>query len=200
MILKSQKKLSHLKKVNFWQFTKQLIKDNKAYQNYIKTEAIENKKLNKAILNINLGEEQSRKAKNLQLKTFETFNEIDEMSQKYSESVEAMGEIVQNTLGSTIKTLCGLIASTIAFKPLLKGDYKNMNYTKVLTTNMLGILLGTIPSILLSIYTTQEQKKASRIANMLATKNLTNISQNIASEAKQKSCIGAYNDFIKISN
>ena len=64
----------------------------------------------------------------------------------------------------------------------------------------LGILLGTIPSILLSIYTTQEQKKASRIANMLATKNLNNINQNIEKESKQKSCINAYNDFIKISN
>ena len=166
---------------------------------YLKEE-IDKKQMILASLNINLDEQQIKEAKNLQLKTFETFNEIDEMSQKYSESIEAMGEIVQNTLGSTIKTLCGLIASTIAFKPLMMGNYKSANYTKILTTNMLGILLGTIPSILLSIYTTQEQKKASRIANMLATKNLNNINQNIEKESKQKSCINAYNDFIKISN
>lgn len=186
-----------VKKNSFRQFIKQLVKDHKDYQNYIKTEAIENKKINKAILNINLDEHQTEDAKNLQLKTFETFNEIDEMSQKYAESVEAIGEIAQNTFGTMFKSIGIIIGSAIAFKPLLKGNYKHLNYTKMLTTQMCGALCGIVPAILIEIYTTKEQKKASRIANMLATKNLNNKSQNIEKENPQ---IGTFKNFIKSKN
>lgn len=163
------------KKINIFKFFKQAWIDNKEYRKYLKTTALENKKMNKAIVQLNLSPEQLKKAKNVQKNTFRMFNEVDDMSQKYAESIEAIGEILQNTLGTFLQTMGILLGSYFAYKPIFAGNMKNiakLNVMKIIGVQVAGLMLGLIPSILLEIFITKEQKKASRIANMLAIKNL----------------------------
>ena len=97
------------------------------------------------------------------------------MSQKYAESIEAIGEILQNTFGTFLQTMGILLGSYFAYKPIFAGNMKNLaklNVMKIIGVQVAGLMLGLIPSILLEVFITKEQKKASRIANMLAIKNL----------------------------
>lgn len=167
-------------KPNIFEFLSQVIKDNKEYKQYLKTEAIEEKKRQRALQKITLTEDQLADAKALQFKTFKTFNRVDDNSQKYSESVEAVGQIVQNpvalvgTLGGM--AIGGLIASKKANK-MLKENKVTKENSVAMGLNaaipiVLGIFVGAIPAVIFDYFITKEQKKASRIADMLAIKEL----------------------------
>ena len=97
-------KASHIKaepqKKSFFQklggsfsFLFSYLKDKKEYKKYKQTTRTENEKLQKAFKEIETTEAQKTEAKNLQKNLFTAFDEIDEMSQRYSEDVEAGSEI-----------------------------------------------------------------------------------------------------------
>ena len=97
-------KASHIKaepqKKSFFQklggsfsFLFSYLKDKKEYKKYKQTTRAENEKLQKAFKEIETTEAQKTEAKNLQKNLFTAFDEIDEMSQRYSEDVEAGSEI-----------------------------------------------------------------------------------------------------------
>ena len=97
-------KASHIKaghqKKSFFQklggsfsFLFSYLKDKKEYKKYKQTSRAENEKLQKAFKEIETTEAQKTEAKNLQKNLFTAFDEIDEMSQRYSEDVEAGSEI-----------------------------------------------------------------------------------------------------------
>ena len=79
------------KKPGILKFLSQAYKDNKEYKKYKKEHAKQEKKFYKALENIKLTPEQLKNAKQLQKNTFMTFNKVDENSQKFSESIEALG-------------------------------------------------------------------------------------------------------------
>ncbi len=79
-------------------FFPKLLKESKDYSNYKKTETKEEAKLRKALEKVEVSEAQMERAKNLQEKVFNSFEKIDEMSQKYSESAE----ILTDTVGQPI--------------------------------------------------------------------------------------------------
>ena len=81
-------------------------------------------KSHKAVEQLELSEEQLIKAKNLQKNVFKTFNKVDEMSQTYSESVEAMGQIVMQ--GSS--TLCSLAAMGVSYSMMAKMIIANIPF------------------------------------------------------------------------
>ena len=64
-------------------------KDKSEYNKYKKTTQKENEKLQKALKQIETTDSQKAEAKDLQKNVFRAFDEIDEMSQRYSEDVEA---------------------------------------------------------------------------------------------------------------
>lgn len=103
-----EKKKGFFKKIadNF-KFIPQYIKDNRAYEKYIKEERPKNEKLAKALLKVEVTDEQLKSAKHLQEKTFMSFDKMDEMSQRYSEDMEAAAEIGKN-LTSTAFSIAGL--------------------------------------------------------------------------------------------
>jgi len=74
------------------------LKDKKAYNKYIKTEAKENEKLYEALGKSEVSTAQLTEAKHLQEKTFKAFDKVDEMSQRYSEDIEAGSEIAKNSV------------------------------------------------------------------------------------------------------
>lgn len=165
--------VEEVQKPNFFKFLWQVMKDNKEYKKYLKTEAIEDKKHQKALDKITFNDEQISRAKALQQNTFKTFNKVDENSQKYSESIEAVGQIVQSPI-SIIGSLLGMgIGSLIAVKQMKAKALKGNNQDTGLIPVILGSMLGTLPAIGFDIYITKEQKKASSIAAMLAIQEMS---------------------------
>lgn len=154
------------KKENIFTFLKNAWKNNKEYNEYKKTAAKEEEKFYKAVETLNLTPEQLKDAETFQRNTFKTFNKVDEKSQKYSESIEALGQSVSLPI-SLLFTGAG---AAIGTKYLVQSG--NLKSKLQMASNMskyIGIiLLSTIPSIFINAYITKEQKKASRIANMLA--------------------------------
>ncbi|GBF22741.1 hypothetical protein tpqmel_0145 [Candidatus Gastranaerophilus sp. (ex Termes propinquus)] len=105
-----QKKGFFAKLGESFKFIKTYMQDKKAYKNYEKTERPENEKFQKALLQTELTKEQLDEAKHLQEKTFKTFDRVDEMSQRYSEDIEAGTEIAKQvvTTGFTLGSMAAL--------------------------------------------------------------------------------------------
>ena len=161
------------KRPNIFKFFIQLVKDNKEYQNYVKTEGVEQLKRHKALEQIELSEEQLQQAKNLQKNVFKTFNKVDEKSQSYSESVEAMGQLVMQG-ASTVGSLGAMGVSYAMLAKMLKNpEFGTTSLVKVVTKTLTPFVFCMLPLILIDIYTTKAQKKASRVADMLALKELS---------------------------
>jgi len=82
-----------------FKFLKTYLNDKKDYEKYQKTEGKNNEKLYDALKQTEVSQSQLKDAKHIQEKTFKAFDKIDEMSQRYSEDVEAGTEIAKNTVG-----------------------------------------------------------------------------------------------------
>jgi hypothetical protein len=166
------KPLEKAKRPNIFKFFVQLMKDNKEYQNYVKTEGVEQLKRHKALEQIELSEEQIQQAKNLQKNVFKTFNKVDEKSQSYSESVEAMGQVVMQG-ASVVGSLAAMgISYSMLAKMMASPEFGKSSLVKVVTKTLTPFVFCMLPLILIDIYTTKAQKKASRVADMLAIKEL----------------------------
>ena len=125
--------------------------------------------------------------KNIQHNTFKTFNKIDENSQKYSESIEAIGQSVQfpiETLFSTLGALFGIKYFNKAME-LFESGVKGPGATNNMIKYFAIIFLSVLPSIGINAYITKEQKKASRAADMMSIKDLEDY-RNFADYSKYK--------------
>ena len=83
---------------NNFKFLKTYSQDKKEYNNYRKTEYSQVEKMQKTLNQIEITDNQKKQAEQLQDNVFRAFDEIDEMSQKYSEDVEAGCDIAKQTL------------------------------------------------------------------------------------------------------
>lgn len=170
-------------KKGFFKFMKEAWKNSKEYDKWKKNEGAQEKKLSKALENIELTDEQLKEAKRLQYNTFKTFNKVDEKSQKYAESIEALGQSIQ----APLVQLLSLIGIGVGSKFLVKGlkskipAEKTIGFIKYFMT----VLGFTLPSIAINAYITKEQKKASRVANMLAIDEMQDY-RNFADYSKYK--------------
>ena len=156
------------KKQNVFKFLKNAWKNNKEYNNYKKTVGKEERKFFKAVEDIKLTPEQLKEAKKLQKNTFRTFNKVDENSQKYAESIEALGQ----SIGYPIITFFSVIASIFAVPYLNKEAKTQIERTQNYAKYFGIIALSLIPAIIINAIITKEQKKASRIADMKAIEEL----------------------------
>lgn len=159
------------RKEGLFKFLAHAWENNKEYNNYKKTTAKQEEKFYKAIETLELTPEQMKDAQTLQRNTFKTFNKVDEKSQKYSESIEALGQAIALPV-SLLFTGIGVVIGT---KYLTRGVKSNSklemasNFSKYLS----AILLSILPSIGINALITKEQKKASRIADMLAINEMS---------------------------
>lgn len=171
------KSVEHKKKPNIFIFLKQLLKDNKEYTQYLKNEGELELKRHKAVEKLKLTDEQIHQAKVLQNNVFKTFNTVDEKSQTYSESVEAMGQSVKQGvafIGSMAATVFSLRNIYKELDNIAAGESakKQNSIIKAVTKALTPFVWVVLPIIAVDIYTTQAQKKASRVADMLALKEL----------------------------
>ena len=153
-------------KTGIFKFLKEAWKNNKEFEKWKKTEGAKEKNLSKAMESVELSEEQMKDAKRLQHNTFKTFNKVDENSQKYAESLEALGQTIQYP----VNLIFSIIGMFLGFKHLdkLSGAKTVKESLKPIFEYTSIILLSTVPSILINAFITKEQKKASRVADMLA--------------------------------
>ncbi len=113
-------------------FLKQYYKDNKEYQEYKKTAHQNREKLQKALADVKITDKQREEAENLQKKVFMAFEEIDEISQRYSEDVEAGSEIAKNVINQVwgLASAGAIALSGIAFA---KGKFPVTKIANTLT-------------------------------------------------------------------
>lgn len=149
-------------KQSFISSVKNLIIDNNKYNKYMKENNANNIKQRKAREQIDLTPEQEKRAKQLQNNTFNMFNKLDEKSQTYAESAEAIG----NGAVSIIATIAAL-PCTIATLGMSKKSSKGG-----LVKNILSIASSMAIPIAANFIITKDQKNASRVANMQAIKEL----------------------------
>jgi len=129
-------------KTGIFSFLMRAYKDNKEYNRYKKTGAIAEKRFFKAVESLELTPEQIKDAKRLQKNTFKTFNKVDENSQKYSESVEALGQAAYTPLG----VIFALVGATLGLKYLNKIFAAKTNITKIIKN-----IKNTINNVLIGI-------------------------------------------------
>ena len=156
------------KKQNIFAFLVSAIKNNKEYKKYQKTVGKEERKFYKAAEKLDLSEQQLKDAKRLQKNAFRTFNKVDENSQKFAESIEALGQ----SIAYPINLVIGLIATAIGAPYLLKVATSKKDVYNNLSKYIGIVMLSAIPAMLINTYITKEQKKASRIADMNAIQDL----------------------------
>ena len=174
------------KKTNILKFLLEASKHNKEFKKWQKTEGAREKNLSKALENIELTDEQYKDALRLQHNTFKTFNKVDEKSQKYAESLEALGQSIQYPISFIFSTL-GVVFGL----KFLKGTEKAKTAAEMslpLMKYMSVILLSTLPTVLINAFITKEQKKASRVADMLAINEMQDY-RNFADYSKYKNSL-----------
>lgn len=103
-----------------FKFLKTYFKDKKEYKEYKKTTQKQNEKLQKAFAEIETTEAQKAEAKKLQKNVFRAFDEVDEMSQQYSEDIEAGTEIAKE-VGSSILTVGSMAGTAALVASIMKG-------------------------------------------------------------------------------
>lgn len=114
---------SNQKKIGFWKdilqdfkFLPKYLKDKKDYADYKEKTHKQNEKIIKVLKDeTEVTDKQLNDAKHLQEKVFTAFDEVDEMSQRYSEDVEAGSEIAKELVMSmwTLGSIAGVAALAI---------------------------------------------------------------------------------------
>lgn len=150
-------------KRSFIQTTLNLIKDNKEYNEHIKNNNAKEIQKRKAREQITLSKEQENRAKQLQNNIFNMFNKLDEKSQSYSESTEAIGNSITTILTSVFTLPLTMVS-------MMKGMAAETKKSKLLA--FIGFLAAYAVPIIADIIVTKDQKNASRVANMQAIKEL----------------------------
>lgn len=156
--------LTQKKKEGIFSFLKNAYKNNKEFEKYKKTTAKDEKRFYKAVETLKLSDEQLKDAKVLQRNAFRTFNKVDENSQKYSENIEALGQAIMYPISLISSGIGMAIGLPIIARKTKNSVQQVQNFAKYMGI----VLLSTVPTILINAYNTKEQKKASRVADMLA--------------------------------
>ena len=122
--IKAEKqKQSFFKKLGgSFSFLVSYFKDKSEYEKYKKTTYKKNEKLQKALNQIEITDVQKVEAKSLQKNVFRTFDEVDEMSQRYSEDVEAGTEIAKQ-LGMTMWSIASTLGLGFLAVSVAKGKF-----------------------------------------------------------------------------
>lgn len=154
-------------KDNIFKFIFKIIKEYKEYEKYVKENDRKDKKYNKALKQIKISKEQEQEAAKLQRNTFFTFNKIDDNSQKYSENIEARWEMISKP----VTVICSMLGAALSSALSVKEIGKN-NYGKAFGLYIGGLGLSLVPSFILEIFATKEQKQASKVANYKAIEDL----------------------------
>ena len=160
--------IKRTKRQNVFSFLITAYKNNREFTKYKKTAGKDERRFYKAAESLDLSEQQLADAKRLQKNTFRTFNKVDDMSQKYAESIEAIGQSIAYPINLIFAMIATAFAAPYLFKATSTKAQRASNFTKYFGI----VMLSTIPAMIINAHITKEQKKASRIADMKAINEL----------------------------
>ena len=150
---------------NLIDFVKTVAKDMKDYDVFAEKELPKIREKLEAKQQINLTPEQEKQAKLLQKQTHLVVNTQKEKLLENTVGIEVLSEIITNPVDIAGAAIGGAIGNAI-------GKKCNSKYAGIATA--LGTIIGFIPVAIMEAKFTAEQKKAERIASMLAMKDLSN--------------------------
>jgi len=158
-------------------FIPKAIKLSLDYSKYKKHDLKDRQKLQEALKQVEINPDQTEKAKNLQSKVFKSFEKVDEMSQKYSEDMEAATTMFQQL--SPLAAMAAIYAPIVALGvAVVKGKVTGAKVVKKIS----GILAkATLP-----------------LKTKLAKKTVLDITNHI--ESKYAKYAETYADKIRIKN
>lgn len=113
-------------------FLSTYIKDKSAYNKYKKITQKQNEKLNKALKEVEITDAQKKDAQALQKNVFRAFDEVDEMSQRYSEDTEAGTEIAKE-IASSAWSVGTILGSAFLAVSVVKGKFPLVKVANWLT-------------------------------------------------------------------
>ena len=150
---------------NLIDFVKTVAKDMKDYDVFAEKELPKIREKLEAKQQINLTPEQEKQAKLLQKQTHLVVNTQKEKLLENTVGIEVLSEIITNPVDIAGAAIGGAIGNAI-------GKKCNSKFAGIATA--LGTIIGFIPVAIMEAKFTAEQKKAERIASMLAMKDLSN--------------------------
>lgn len=153
------------KQQNIIDFVKTVAKDMKDYDTFAEKELPKIKEKLEAKQQINLTPEQEKQAKLLQKQTNLVVNTQRERMFEQTVGIESLSETVTNPIDILGAAVGGAIGNAL-------GKKCNAKYAGLATA--LGTIVGFLPIAIMEAKFTAEQKKAERIASMLAMKDLEN--------------------------
>lgn len=151
------------KNQNIIDFIKTVAKDMKDYDTFAEKELPKIKEKLESKQQIRLTPEQEKQAKLLQKQTNLVVNTQRERMLEQTVGIEALSETVTNPIDILGAAVGGAIGNAL-------GKKCNAKYAGFMTA--LGTIVGFIPIAVMEAKFTAEQKKAERIASMLAMKDL----------------------------
>jgi hypothetical protein len=150
---------------NLINFIKTVAKDMKDYDNFSTKELPKIKEKLEAKQQIKLTPEQEKQAKLLQKQTNLVVNTQRERMLEQTVGIEALSETVTNPIDILGAAIGGVVGNAL-------GKKCGSKYAGLMTA--IGTIIGFIPIAIMEAKFTSEQKKAERIATMLAMKDLSN--------------------------
>ncbi len=174
------------------QFIKTIAQDMKDYDTFAEKELPKIKERLEAKKQINISLQQEKDAKLLQKNTTTTVNTLKERMLEQTVGIEALSEIISNPIDIAGAAVGGVIGNKLANKVANKK-------LKVLMT-LLGTAIGFVPVAIMEAKFTNEQKKAEKIATMLAMKDL-NDARKFADYSEEQIAFkhsDTFKDFIKV--
>lgn len=153
------------KEQNIIEFAKTVVKDMKDYDKFAEKELPKIKKKLETKHKINLTPEQEKQAKLLQKQTNMVVNTQREKTLEQTVGIEALSETVTNPIDILGAAIGGAIGNGL-------GKKCSPKYAPLMTA--IGTIAGFVPVAIMEAKFTSEQKKAEKIATMLAIKDLEN--------------------------
>lgn len=151
-----------------------LVTDYKEYKNYKKTDGKDELKLQNALRQINISDQQINDAKKLQKNAFMSFEKIDEMTQRYVDDTEAATDIGKQYITTGIN----IIASIFFMKNIFKNkeaifEGKNITQSTIeILKKSFPILIAGFVELPIEIESTKIKKEAGKIGTMKAIQDL----------------------------
>ena len=124
--VKAQKEPFGKKFKEYITFLPRVIGEYFEYKKYKRTTAAKNKAIKEELVKMQVDEKQLKDAKNLQNKMFNTFEKVDDKSQEYSESIEAVTEIAKPLVFS-LGILGAISPAIVVGIQVIRGKIKAVN-------------------------------------------------------------------------
>lgn len=137
-------------------------KDFKDYKNYVKTEKKDEEKFKLALNQVKIDQNQMNDATLLQDKAFRVFEKMDEMSQRYTEDVEAATGL------GVLAAMPVLMGATTTTGFAVMKKFPKQTFPAMILMNA-GNIIGILG---MSMLATKIQKQASKIGTMKAIEDI----------------------------